>query len=366
MKTISNLSSKYVKRSSQFFLILILLSILFNACSDEFGEINTGGSQYAEGNGVFIINEGNFGSGNGSLSFLDFDSLKILNDIFYSANNRPLGDVPFSMNFFEDEIWLVVNNSAKIEVIAGNDLSSKAIISGFTSPRFLLQIDNEQAYLSDFYSPEIAMINLKTRQTVGKIPIGRSSEQLVLAGGKVFAAFWSNFGFPGIENNMLMVIDPETNSLSDSVFVGKEPNSMVVDAAGKLWVLCSGGFLAEENPTLRRINPHSLETEIVLTFSDIQTSPSSLCINGTGDTLFYLNQGVYRMPTSGNALPESPFIGQNGRLFYTLGVDPRTSDILVSDAIDYQQRGMVFHYTSKGELKGTYNAGIIPGRFVFN
>jgi YVTN family beta-propeller protein len=229
-----------------------------------------------------------------------------------------------------------------------------------------LQIDNEQAYLSDFYSPEIAMINLKTRQTVGKIPIGRSSEQLVLAGGKVFAAFWSNFGFPGIENNMLMVIDPETNSLSDSVIVGKEPNSMVVDAAGKLWVLCSGGFMAEEFPTLHRINPQSLETEAVFTFPDIQTSPSSLCINGTGDTLFYLNQGVYRMPASGNALPGYPFISQDSRLFYTLGVDPRTSDILVSDAIDYQQRGAVFHYSSKGELKGTYNAGIIPGRFVFN
>jgi hypothetical protein len=163
-----------------------------------------------------------------------------------------------------------------------------------------------------------------------------------------------------------MVIDPETNSLTDSVLVGKEPNSMVVDAAGKLWVLCSGGFMAEEFPTLHRINPQSLVTEAVFTFPDIQTSPSSLCINGTGDTLFYLNQGVYQMTTLEMSLPESPFIPQNGRLFYTLGVDPRTSDILVSDAIDYQQRGMVFHYTSKGELKGIYNAGIIPGRFVFN
>lgn len=366
MMTSFNLSVNFAKRSPRFLLILTFLSVLFYSCGDEFGEINTGGSQYAKGNGVFIINEGNFGSGNGSLSFLNFDSLKIFNDVFYSANNRPLGDVPFSMNFFEDEIWLVVNNSAKIEVIDGNDLTSKATISGFNSPRFILPLNNEQAYLSDFYSPEITIINLKTRQTVGKIPIGCSSEQMIMAAGKVFAAFWSNFGFPGIENNMLIVIDPETNSLSDSVFVGKEPNSMVLDATGKLWVLCSGGFMAEEFPTLHRINPQSLETEAVFTFPDIQTSPSSLRINGTGDTLYFLNHGVYRMPTSGNALPEPPFIPQNGQLFYTLGIDPRTSDILVSDAIDYQQRGMLFHYTSKGELKGTYNAGIIPGRFVFN
>lgn len=346
-------------------LIMAINFVLVNSCSDEFGEINTGAIHYSEGNGVFIINEGNFGSGNGSLSFLNFDSLKIYNDIFYSANDRPLGDVPLSMNFFEDEIWLIINNSAKIEVMDNSDLSSLFVITGFSSPRFLLKISDEKAYLSDLYSSEISILNLKSKQTEGSIPIGRSSEQLVLAGGKVFAAFWSNFKFPDLENNQLMVIDPQTDALADSVLVGKEPNSMVLDAAGKLWVLCSGGFIAEEFPTLHRINPHSLETEIVLTFGDIQTSPSSLCINGTGDTLYFLNQGVYQMPVLQDHLPETPLIAQSGRLFYTLGVDPKSSDILLSDAIDYQQRGVVFQYSSQGDLKGTYFAGIIPGRFVF-
>ena len=47
--------------------------------------------------GVFIVNEGNYRSGNGSLSFYSYDSSKIFNDLFYSINGRPLGDVPNSM-----------------------------------------------------------------------------------------------------------------------------------------------------------------------------------------------------------------------------------------------------------------------------
>ena len=35
------------------------------------------GSNYTFGGGVFIVNEGNFRGGNGSLSFYSYDSLKI-------------------------------------------------------------------------------------------------------------------------------------------------------------------------------------------------------------------------------------------------------------------------------------------------
>lgn len=356
----------WIARSFTFFFMLMTTSLLFHACTDDFGEVSPGKSKFLNGAGVFIINEGNYGSGNGSLSFLNFDSLNIYNDIFYAANDRPLGDVPCSMTFIENEIWVVVNNSARIEVIKDSDLSSTDVITGFSSPRFLLKVFDEKAYVSDFYNSEIAILNLKSRQIQGFIPIGRSSEQMVMAGGKVFVAFWSNYGFDGLENNQLMVIDPQTDALTDSVLVGKEPNSMVLDAEGKLWVLCSGGFMAEEFPTLHRINPQSLETEAVFTFPDIQTSPSSLCINGTGDTLYYLNNGVFQLPVVQNFLPETPLVTQNGRFYYALGVNPNSSDILVSDAMDYQQRGAVLHYNSKGDLQGTYNAGIIPGRFVFN
>jgi len=104
--------------SKNFTALLLLLSMAvtlhFSSCSDgEFGEINTGSSQFRHGDGVFIINEGNFGNGNGSISFFNIDSLEIYNEIFYTANNRPPGDVPFSMTLIDDEGWSITRRVSK-------------------------------------------------------------------------------------------------------------------------------------------------------------------------------------------------------------------------------------------------------------
>ncbi len=187
-----------------------------------------------------------------------------------------------------------------------------------------------------------------------------------MVGGRVFSAFWSNFNFPEFENNQLMVIDIEKDIVVDSIQVGKEPNSMVLDANNKIWVLCSGGYMSEETATLHRINPHNFANRGNSYFSDPFASPTSLCINATGDTLLYLNQGIFRMSVTEDNLPETAFIPQNSRLFNTLGIDPITSEIFVTDAIDYQQHGLVLHFSRNGELKGTYSAGIIPGNLCFN
>ena len=44
--------------------------------------------------GVFIINEGNFGGGNGSVSYFDLAESKMYNHIFQEINDRSLGDIP--------------------------------------------------------------------------------------------------------------------------------------------------------------------------------------------------------------------------------------------------------------------------------
>lgn len=345
-----------------------LLLILLQACNKtgDFGEINTGGSQYIEGDGIFILNEGNFGQGNGSLSFLNLDSLKIGSDIFGQANNRPLGDVPLSMLIIEKEGWIVVNNSAKIEVVNLENLKSVATIAISGSPRFMLQVSDNKLYVSNFSSGRIFIINIRNYQVENEILLPGSAENLVMAAGKVFAAFWSDYYFPELENNRLFVIDPASDTMVDSVLVGKEPNSMVVDKNGKLWVLCSGGFLHEELPSLLRINPVNLNVEINLQFSEFNSSPSSLCANGNADTLYFLNQGIFRMAISDNNLPDTALIPENGHLFYTLCVHPGNSFIFATDAIDYQQRGLVLRYKPDGIFLDSHRAGIIPGRLVFN
>jgi hypothetical protein len=153
----------------------------------------------------------------------------------------------------------------------------------------------------------------------------------------------------------------------DAVKVGIEPNSMVVDINNNIWVLCSGGFMNDENPSLWKIDGLSGQVLSTMTFEVLESNPSALKINGAGDELFFLNNGVFRMSVNDNQLPLNPFINQDNNRFFTyLGVDPVNGDIYIGDPKDYQSNGVVYRFSSTGVLKNEITAGIIPAAFGFN
>ncbi|MCF8231287.1 MAG: hypothetical protein K9J27_03780 [Bacteroidales bacterium] len=342
-----------------FFWIAI---IMFASCEEEdFGEVQQSSETFLDGEGFFIVNEGNFSHSNSSVSFYSFDSSKIYNRLFYEANNRPLGDVSQSMILHDTTAFIVVNNSSKIEQVSLKTFKSKATYTGFTSPRRILPAKGDMAYVSDLYSDSLTIIDIENQTVEGHLDIGRSSEVMVKTSGKVFVANWSQLNHPELANNKIMVIDPAANKLIDSIKVTKEPNSMVVDKRGNVWVLCSGGYTNEETPALYCINAvdHSIKERIQ--FKHKELNPSELCINNNQDTLYYLNQGVYRMSISENTLSQKPFLEEGDKLFYALGV--MNHHIIVSDAVDYQQKGIVYLYDNRKQRVDSLRAGIIPGFF---
>lgn len=361
-----NRTGKVLHNLTIVFMFLFFLVIISCSKDDDFGEVYGGGKDYSQGNGVFVVNEGNFGHGNASLSYLNIDSLKMEQNIFSSVNGRPLGDVAHSMQIINNEAWIVVNNSARIQVASLADMQSVNTITGLTSPRFILPVSGNKAYVSDFYDSKISVLDLENKKILRSIDLGRSSEQMIMAGDFVFVAFWSNYAFPAKVNNQLMVISKTSGQLIDSITVGREPNSMVADKNGKLWVLCSGGFMNEEKPSLWCIDPENMQVEKTFHFPETHSSPSAMCRNADRDTLFFLNNGVFSMPVDSDALPENPLIEETEGLFYALGIHPESSQIYLSDAVDYQQRGLVFRYSADGHLIDSYRAGIIPGKFVFD
>lgn len=350
------------------YLMIFILLIISSCKKDEIKPVQ----EYNEDKGVFICNEGNFTYGNGSLSFYNTTSGGVNNQIFYNANNFPLGDVVQSMSIFNNKGYVVVNNSGKIMVININDFKHIATISGLSSPRYILFVNNEKAYVSDLYSPNITIINPSTYAIVGNINVGSGSEQMAMINGFVYVTSWSH-------NNKVYKINSNTNVLTDSIVVGKQPNSIVADKYNNIWVLSDGGYqgtpYGQDTATLICINTSTFTIQKRLLFPSMDTSPTKLCINQSKDTVFYINgswggnqgnqSGVYKMSVDATALPASPIIPEGIRLFYGLGISPYDSKIYVSDAIDYVQKGLVFRYTTNGEKIDSFKVDITPSSFCF-
>jgi hypothetical protein len=150
---------------------------------------------------------------------------------------------------------------------------------------------------------------------------------------------------------------------TDSVEVGINAASVVLDKQDKVWVLSAGDQANAKVAKLSRINPVNHQIELSLNF--VSGSPGNLCLNKTKDTLYYLNGDVYRMAITETALPTQALISKGNKNFYGLGINPNDYSIYVADALDYSQKSNIYIYSSTGEQKFFFKAGIIANSFYF-
>lgn len=365
MNIVSNMKKKHcILRKNHLIFLVVVLAV---ACNND--PLTIRGPAFHGKPGVYIANEGNITFGNASLSFYDPESGKASNNIFLVANGIPLGDVANSLSFYGNKGYVVVNNSAKIVGFDPEDAALRGTIGGFESPRRMLVLNDVKAYVSDLYARRIFIVNPKDTTITGSIDISvpgtgfaqHNAEQMLLAGDRVFAACWSY-------DNTILVIDQVADRVTDSVKVTKQPNSMVTDRQGRLWVLSDGGYAGsaygQDTAALTCIDPASLRVTRKLVFPSPDASPIDLAVNGTGDTLYYLDRDLYSLPVDSKSLPGRPYIAAGGRQFYSLGIDPATSEIYLGDAIDYQQNGLVYRYNGTAPVD-SFRAGINPGAFYF-
>ena len=93
--------------------------------------------------------------GNAELGFINNGLKQRLDNVFQSANNRNLGDVFQSMNIINEQAYLVINNSGKIEINAISAKSRKQkfniINDKLRSKAFIDSEENTDKYLNTNY-----------------------------------------------------------------------------------------------------------------------------------------------------------------------------------------------------------------------
>ena len=348
----------------------VIPCLLLVAGSCERQQAGPAGTDFDFSKGVFILCEGQFLAANASVSFFNPQTDSVYNHAFRRANGVPLGDVANSMYLSGDDAYIVVNNSGKIYRAGSRDMLYRSKITGLTSPRYLVTGEvaggARRAWISDLYSGYMLVVDPLAGTRVDSIRISRSgerlsSEQMVLHEGELFVACWS-YG------RQVLVIDTSTGEITDSIEVGLQPNSMAVDGEGHLWVLSDGGYsyspIPQEHASLCRIDMKSRKAETMKVWDDLSLSPSDLCIDETGDYLYFLSDGVYKVSLDMVGF-SGPLIPSQDRQFYSLGVDPSDGTLYVGDAVDYQQDGRVYRYRPDGSAIDSFRVGVNPCGFYF-
>lgn len=373
------MTSPDIHRRSIYKLLAAL--VLLAACSNSDPGL-TEEDFSADGQGVFVLCEGNFNAGNATLSFYNPETRSVENAVFQRANDRRLGDTGQSISLRDTTAYIAVENSGIVWAIDTRTFRVRGqLVAGQTghmsNPRYIHFLSDEKAYVTDLYAPYITVFNPRTMAYVASISTQQaaaygycSTEEMVQHGREVFTNCWSY-------SNKLLVIDTERDALADSIVLSSwQPKSMALDARGKLWVVTDGGYETDEDsfgdniPHLYRIDAATHQVELDQRL-DTDEGGVQLATNPAGTVLYLINNDVYRMDITATHVPVRPFIQaqRNDRglrhKLYGIGVNPRNGEIYVADAVDYAQAGMVLRYSADGTLIDQFRVGINPNGFAF-
>ena len=348
------------------FLSLVCLTVLLQGCMKWDYDLDNEPVRLS-GNGLFIVNEGNFQYGNATLSYYDPGNGNVQNEVFLRANGMKLGDVAQSMTVWKGVGWIVVNNSHVIFAIDIETGREKGRIENLTSPRNIHFVSDDKAYVTQLWDNRIVIVNPRTYSATGYIEVPGmtmetgSTEQMVAYGRYVYCKCWSY-------QNSIIRIDTLTDRVDAVLTVGLQPNSLVIDRNNNLWTITDGGYegspFGYETPALYCIDAESFSIVRVFDFASGDT-PSEIQINGDGSRLYWINRDVWCMDVDAKNLPVQPFLAEQGTLYYGLTVSPYNEDVYVADAIDYQQHGKILRYSARREYIDGFYVGITPGAFCW-
>ena len=351
-------------------LSALVVLALFSSCrgDDEVLVASTDETAVAGGTSFYLLCEGNMGSNKASLDFYDGPAGVYHKNVFPSVNPHvafELGDVGNDLLVAGDKMYAVINCSNLIEVM--NSRTAKHIAQISVENCRSIVFHQGFVYVSSYAGPVgmdpsarpgyVAKIDTATLQVVGQCTVGFQPEGLAVCGERLFVANSGGYRAPNYERT-LTVVNLSSFQVEETLDVA-ENLWQVIPFDGKLYVGSRGNY-DDIQPDIYVINPQTMSVEgrLGIDFLNFSISDGQIyAILRSGEVVTYdLQQHVSR-----TVIP-SAMTGQHP---YAIAVDPKTHDILLTDAADYVSPGTVKCFDAQGNLRWQAITGDIPAHFAF-
>ena len=338
---------------------IILLLFIASCGKDKAPDLPTG-------NGVYIVNEGNFNFGTAEISFYNTTTNEVTNGLFNAANNYMLGDVAQSMYVKDSTGFIVVNNSAKVEVVRLPSLTRLHTITiPNSSPRTFLPVNDSIALVTELYARKIWVVNYTTGAVVNHITTQGWTEDMLFIGADVFVQQKINRTLSNTFATIHKVnIANYTATAHAGNFTGRDVNGMVKDKYNRIWVAVDEDTAAHQPAGFYCFNTSLTEVKSFF-YTGYGHHPSRLCVNPAGDRLYFTDGSVYSFSPDDSEVPVMPLINADNRNIYSMAVNPASGDIYLSDALDFVQQSVIYRYDKNGNQLHSFTAGVISGNFAF-
>jgi DNA-binding beta-propeller fold protein YncE len=331
--------------------------------------------------GVYVLNEGNMNSNKASLDYLDFNTGAYHRGIYDQANPtvvKGLGDVGNDIGVYGSKLYVVVNNSNKVEVLDAKTAKRLAVIN-IINCRYIVFKDNKayvSAYLGTVGDPKapngiVAEIDTTSLTITRKVTVGRQPEQMVIIGQKLYVANSGGYS-PSNYERTISVIDRATFTETKRIDVAINLDQMKADSYGDIYVTSRGDYY-DIQPDM-----YAIDTKTDQVKKDFKLPVSNLWIKG--DTAYFYSSAfsyitgnytiAYNMiDVKNETVLNKQFITDGTEkqiaIPYGIAVDPHTGDVYVTDAKNYVTPGTLYCFDRQGHKKWSVQTGDIPGHFAF-
>jgi DNA-binding beta-propeller fold protein YncE len=362
-------------KKSKILLSGLLLTTILWSCRKDQGIIPEEQTKVPEQitavNGLYLLNEGNYGSNKASLDYYDYATGVYRKNIYGQANpsvTLGLGDVGNDIQIYGSKLYVVVNGSNKIEIL---DKKTTKKVGQIDVPNCrYITFYKDKAYVTA-YAGYVAVIDTVSFTINTKINVGQQPEEMAVVGDKLYVANSGGYNAPNYERTV-SVIDLINNKELKRIDVEVNLHNLKADQYGDIYVTTRGdyGNIAS--------NLYVLDTKTDAVKKKFNVAASEIFID---KDFAYIYSVQWNNATNSNKISFSKINVKDETLLvggfitdgtekdivlpYGIAVDPLSSDIYVTDAKDYTTPGKLYCYDKSGKKKFSVTTGDVPAHIVF-